>query len=424
MPRRKINYGPLDPSEAREIFIRFALVEGDFHSRAPFWRHNRELLEHIEALEHKSRRRDLMVDDQLIYEYYAKRVPDGIYSTPQFDKWLRKATKEQPKLLHMRMDDLLRKEAEAVSHQQFPDQLNISGMHLPLEYHFDPGHKRDGVTLKVPRAVINQVSEERCQWLVPGLLRERVLALLRGLPKVLRKSFVPVPDYADACLKVMEPCDLPLTRILAEQLKQMTGVHIPEDAWPEESLPDHLRMSFKVVDEEGGELASGRELTPLKKSCGGKGEASYHRMDSSGLERDGLTDWDFGALPESIELNRGGIKLIGFPALVDQGDTVAVRVLDSQANAERTGRVGLRKLLMLKQAKEIRYLRRNLTGLEKMRLHYAKAPKAPEGWVMEGSLTWRESWWRWSSTSPLLKESLRCGMKRVFAVASKINNQA
>ncbi|MEJ1403747.1 MAG: ATP-dependent RNA helicase HrpA [Candidatus Sedimenticola sp. (ex Thyasira tokunagai)] len=379
VPKRKINFGPLDPVEAREIFIRFALVERDFHSRAPFWRHNRELLENIEALEHKSRRRDLMVDDQLIYEYYAKRVPDEIYSTPQFDKWLRGATKEQPKLLHMRMDDLLRKEAEAVSHEQFPDELSISGMRLPLEYHFDPGHNRDGVTLKVPQAVINQVSEERCQWLVPGLLRERVLALLRGLPKALRKSFVPVPDYADACLKVMEPCDLPLTRILAEQLKQMTGVHIPEDAWPEESLPDHLRMSFKVVDEEGRELALGRELMPLKKRCGSAGEASYHRMDNSSLEREGLSDWDFGDLPESIELNRGGIKLLGFPALVDEGDTVALRVLDSQANAERSGRVGLRKLLMLKQAKEIRYLRRNLTGLEKMRLHYAKAPAAPKG---------------------------------------------
>ncbi|MES9858923.1 MAG: ATP-dependent RNA helicase HrpA [Sedimenticola sp.] len=379
VPKRKINFGPLEPVEAREIFIRFALIGGDFHSRAPFWRHNRELLEHVEALEHKSRRRDLMVDEQVIYDYYAKRVPEGIYSTPQFDQWLRQVSGEQPKLLHMRMDDLLRKEAETVSHEQFPDELNIGGMHLPLEYHFDPGDNRDGVTLKVPQAVINQVSEERSQWLVPGLLRERVLALLRGLPKALRKSFVPVPDYADACMKVMEPCDLPLTRILAAQLKQMTGVHIPEDAWSEENLPDHLRMSFKVVNEEGRELASGRELTPLKKRCGGKGEVSYHRMENSSLERQGLNDWNFGELPESIELNRGGIKLLGFPALVDEGDTVALRVLDSQANAEHSGRLGLRRLLMLQQAKEIRYLRRNLRGLERMRLHYAKAPKAPEG---------------------------------------------
>ena len=379
VPRRRINYGPKEPVESREIFIRFALVEGDFHSRAPFWRHNRELLESIEALEHKSRRRDLLVDDERIYAYYDQRIPQGIYSTPQFDKWLREISRERPKLLHMREEDLLRPDVEGVCDNAFPDEFNLNGMHLPLEYHFDPGHNLDGVTLKVPRTVINQVTEERCQWLVPGLLRERVLALLRGLPKTLRKSFVPVPDYADACLKVMEPCDLPLTRILSEQLKRMTGVHIPEDAWPEVELPDHLRMNFRVVDETGKEIEAGRELGALKKRHGSQGEVAYHRMEESGLEQEGLSDWDFGELPERLELNRGGIKLLGFPALVDEGDSVALRVLDSQANAEQVGRAGLRRLLMLKQAKEIRYLRRNLSGLQQMRLHYAKAPVAPKG---------------------------------------------
>lgn len=384
VPKRKINFGPLNPVEAREIFIRSALVEGDFHTRATFWRRNRELIEYVVDLENRSRRRDLLVDDQLIYEYYDKRIPEGIYSTPQFDKWLRQESRSQPKLLHMRLDDLTRQEAAELPDDQYPDALDINGMLLPLEYHFDPGHMRDGVTMKVPQAVLNQVSEERCEWLVPGLLRERVIALLRGLPKPIRKSFVPVPDYANACLEVMEPSDKSLTRVLAEQLKKMTGIHIPEDAWGEGSLSGYLRMNFQVMDEKGKQIDAGRDLILLKKRHGGKGGESYHRLPDSGLEREGLTDWDFATLPKTVEMDRGGIKLRGFPALVDEGDSVALRVLDSQLNAEKAGRAGLRRLYMLKLAKDIRYLRRNLKGLEKMRLQYTKTASPPKGLAVQG----------------------------------------
>lgn len=384
VPKRKINFGPLNPMEAREIFIRSALVEGDFDTRAPFWRRNRELIEYVVDLENRSRRRDLLVDDQLIYEYYDKRIPEEIYSTPQFDKWLRKESHNQPKLLHMRLDDLTRQEAAEHSDEQFPDVMDVNGMQLPLEYHFDPGHNQDGVTMKIPLAVLNQVSEERCEWLIPGLLGERVIALLRGLPKPIRKSFVPVPDYANACLKVIEPSDKSLTRVLAEQLKKITGVHIPEDAWESESLPGHLRMNFQVLDEKGKQIDAGRDLIILKKRHGGKGGESYHSLPDSGLEREGLTDWDFATLPETVEMSRGGIKLRGFPALIDEGDSVALRVLDSQLNAEKASRAGLRRLYMLKLAKDIRYLRRNLKGLEKMRLQYAKAASPSIGFTMQG----------------------------------------
>ncbi|MES9871626.1 MAG: ATP-dependent RNA helicase HrpA [Candidatus Sedimenticola sp. 6PFRAG7] len=378
VPRRKVNYGPINPEESREIFIRSALVEQDFHTRAPFWRHNQELISYIEDLEHKSRRRDLLVDEQTLYEYYDKRIPEGIYSTPQFEKWLRKATQSEPKLLHMRQEDLMHRQ-EQVSLEQFPDTLDVNGMQLPLAYHFDPGHKADGVTLKIPRPILNQISEERCQWLVPGLLRERVVALLRGLPKNLRKSFVPIPDYADRCIKEMEPSDRPLIRVLSEQLKSMTGVHVPEDAWQEDAVPGHLRMNFHVLDEEGRRVAADRDLASLKREYGGKGEESFHKLPDTGLEREGVTDWDFGPLPESVEMKRGGITLKGFPALVDQGDCVAVRVLDSEQNAHRAMHDGLRRLLMLRLSADMRYLRRNLPGLERMRLQYAKAAPAPEG---------------------------------------------
>jgi ATP-dependent helicase HrpA len=379
--RRKVNYGPINPEEAREIFIRFALVEGDFHTRAPFWRHNRELTEEIEAWEHKGRRRDLLVDRQTIYDYYNRRIPEGIYSTPQFEKWLRGITRKEPKVLHMRMEDLLRQEAAEVSAEQFPDQLDLNGMQLPLEYHFEPGQKGDGITLKVPRAVLNQVSEDRCQWLVPGLLRERIIALLRSLPKQLRKSFVPAPDYADACVKALIPSEKPLILALSEQLKAMTGLHVPEDAWGEESLPDHLKMNFQVLDENGRAVESGRDLAQLQqRHGGGEEQASYHQLPVAHMERDGISDWDFGELPEMVEMDRGGIKLRGFPALLDQGDGVALRVLDSKANAERVSRAGLRRLFMLKLPQDVRFLQRNLQGLEKMRLQYAKAAPTPEGW--------------------------------------------
>nr|WP_245832063.1 DUF3418 domain-containing protein [Solemya velesiana gill symbiont] len=382
VPRRKVNYGPINPEESREIFIRFALVEQDFHTRAPFWRHNRELIEYIEDLEHKSRRRDLLVDEQAIYEFYNKRIPEGIYSTPQFEQWLRKATAKQSKLLHMRQEDLMRRE-ELVSDEQFPGTLDVNGMQLPLVYHSDPGHKADGVTLKIPQTILNQISEERCEWLVPGLLRERVVALLRSLPKNLRKSFVPIPDYADKCIKAMGPSDVPLIRVLSEQLKAMNGVHVPEDAWQEDAVPDHLRMNFHVLDEKGKRIAADRDLAALKRKHGGKGGESYHKLPDSGLEREGIIDWDFGPLPESIEMKRSSIKLRGFPALVDRGDSVAIRVLDSEQNARRAMHEGLRRLFMLKLSADMRYLRRNLPGLERMRLQYAKVATAPQG-------TWRQ----------------------------------
>ncbi|MCG8425770.1 MAG: ATP-dependent RNA helicase HrpA, partial [Chromatiales bacterium] len=387
IPRRKVNYGPINPEEAREIFIRFALVERDFETRAPFWRHNRELLEYVDSLEQKARRRDLLVDEQVIYEYYDKRIPEGIYSTPQFEKWLRKATSKQSKLLHMRLEDLLRKEESGVSVEAYPDTLNVNGMELPLVYHFEPGDKHDGVTLQVPRTVINQIPEAMCEWLVPGLLRERVIALIRSLPKNLRRSFVPVPDYADACIKAMVPGDKPLIQALSEQLKKMTGTYIPEDAWQLDAVPEYLRMRFNVLGDNGRSIAQGKELTSLKKRYGSQAEgASYHSLSNTGIEREGIKSWDFDQLPESVEIKRGSIKLKGFPALVDEGESVSIQVLDSQENALRESHEGIRRLLMLSLAKDMRYLRRNLNQIEKLRLQYAKAPTAPEGIQLKGRL--------------------------------------
>ncbi len=377
VPKRRVNYGPINPAEAREIFLRFGLAEGDFDTRAPFWRHNRELIEYVQHLEAKSRRRDILVDEEGIYAFYAQRVPSGIYSTPQFEQWLRKTTRREPKILHMRMSDIMRREAAEISQQAFPDALPVGATKLPLEYRFDPGHAADGVTLVVPLPLINQVSAERCEWLVPGLLDELITALLRGLPKQIRKAFVPIPDTAARLAGRLTPSDRPLLPALGEGLKELTGVQVPEDAWDPSAVPAHLRMQFRLVDERGRQVALGEDFARLKREYGGPASEAFAHIPVEGIERDGITRWDFGRLPESIDLDRAGIRLRGYPSLVDEGDRVAIRVLDSQESAAAAMRAGTRRLLSLHLGADLRYLRKNLPGLDRMRLQYAKAPQPP-----------------------------------------------
>ncbi|MGD8206808.1 MAG: ATP-dependent RNA helicase HrpA [Thiohalocapsa sp.] len=373
--RRRVNYGPINPAEAREVFLRQGLVEGDFDTRAPFWRHNAELIDYVRHLEAKSRRRDILVDEEAIYAFYAERVPAGIYSKPQFERWLRQATRGAPKLMHMRMADVMARDAAEITSRSFPDSLRVGATELPLEYHFDPGHAADGVTLVVPLPLINQVSPERLEWLVPGLLEERITALLRGLPKQQRKAFVPIPDTAAKVAARLEPSDRPLIRAIAEELKALTGVQVPEDAWDPSALPGHLRMKVRVVDERGATVASGDDLPRLKSRHGSGGGEGLAGPDwGHALERDGIRRWDFGALPEHVEIERAGIRLRGWPALVDRGDSVAVRVLDAESTARTAMRAGLRRLIMLTLGADLRRLRRSLPGLDRMRLQYAKAP--------------------------------------------------
>lgn len=376
VPKRRVNYGPINPAESREIFIRFALTEGDFDTRADFWRHNRELIDYVQHLEAKARRRDILVDEDAIHAFYEERVPKGIYSTPLFEKWLRKALEKEPKLLHMDLDDVMRHDAGGITEQMFPDTMECGASRLPLEYHFEPGADADGLTLRVPLPLINQVSAERCEWLVPGLLEERIVALLRALPKQLRKSFVPIPNTASALVQRLAPSDRPLVQALGAELREMTGVHVPEDAWNLDAIPDHLRMKFKLVGGDGSEVAQGEDLPALRRRYADAGKQVFAHIPSSDLERSGVTRWDFGALPESLDLERAGIRMRGFPALVDRGDGVDIRVLDSADSAEQAMRSGLRRLVMLHLAADVRYLRKNLPGLDRMRLQYAKAPKA------------------------------------------------
>lgn len=374
VPKRRVNYGPINPAEAREIFLRFALTAGDFDTRAPFWRHNRELIEYVQHLEAKSRRRDILVDEEAIYAFYATRVPEGIYSKAQFEQWLRTATRKDPKILHMRMSDAMRHEAEAITAEAFPDVLAIGATALPLEYHFAPGEAADGITLVVPLPLINQVSPERLEWLVPGLLTERITALLRGLPKSIRKALVPIPDTAGRIAARLIPTDRPLVQALGEAIKELMDVQVPEDAWAPEAIPPHLHMKMRLVDDEGRALATGDDPARIKREHGGLGSQSFARIPASDLEREGITRWTFGDLPEQVDLTRAGIRVRGYPALVDQRDSVAIRVLDSPEGAALAMRAGLRRLFGLHLGADLRRLRKDLPGLDRLRLQYAKAP--------------------------------------------------
>ncbi|NCA68829.1 MAG: ATP-dependent RNA helicase HrpA [Sphingobacteriia bacterium] len=374
VPKRRVNYGPINPAESREIFIRFALVEGDFNTRAPFWRHNQELIESIHRLEAKSRRRDILVDEEAIYSFYAARIPSGIYATPQFEQWLRAATRQDPKILHLRPADLMRHAAPGITPERFPDRLQVGATALPLQYRLAPGEDDDGLTLVVPLPLINQVTPERLDWLVPGLLEARITALLRGLPKAIRTALVPVPDTAARLAAVLEPSERPLTRAIAEQLAVTQGVHIPEDAWDLQSVPAHLRMKVRLVDEQGRALALDEDPLRLRRRFGQAGQVRFAQIPDQALERTGITRWDFGDLPEQVELERAGIRLLGFPALVEEGDNLAIRVLDSSARAAQAHRAGLRRLILLELGQRLRPIRQSLRNLDRLRLLYAKAP--------------------------------------------------
>ncbi len=367
---RRVNYGPLDPALAREIFIRQALVAGEFHCQAAFFRHNRRLLAELEELEVRARR-DLTADEEALYRFYAERIPEGIYSGPTFETWRKQAEREQPRLLFLDRAALLAEAGPAADGERFPDHLDLDGLHLPLTYRFTPGADDDGVTVTVPLAAVNQVEPKRLDWLVPGLRAERMAALLKSLPKALRRNFVPVPNYVQALLEVMEPDARSLTEAMTEHLQRMTGVRIPDDAWNFAAVPAHLRMRVRVVDADGNELAVGRDWAALQAQLRGAARAGFAALPTPEFERERLRDWDFGELPEEVSFVRNGIQLRGYPALVAESDgTLALRVLDSAARADAAIRAGLRRLIGWRLGPAFKTLARDLPQFQRMTLHY------------------------------------------------------
>ncbi len=368
--QRRIHYGPLDPTLARELFIRQALVEGEFHCRAPFFARNRQLLAELEELEVRARR-DLAADEETLYHFYAERIPEGIYSGLTFEIWRKRIERDQPRLLFLDRAVLLAQASPVTDGEQFPDHLDLDGLKLPLNYRFTPGAEDDGVTLTVPLAAVNQVDPNRVDWLVLGLRAERMAALLKSLPKALRRNFVPVPNYVQALLEVIEPGGRSLVGAMTEHLQRMTGVRISEEAWNFDAVPPHLRMRFQVVDADGKTLATGRDWAAIQARLRGEARIRFAALPIPEFERERLRDWDFGELPVEVSFVRNGIQLRGYPALVAEADgTLALRVLDSPMRAEATTRIGLRRLIARRLGMAFKQLARDLPNFQRMALHY------------------------------------------------------
>jgi ATP-dependent helicase HrpA len=443
--QRRINYGAINPVEAREIFIRDALVGGDFETRAPFFAHNQKLIREIENLEHKSRRLDVLVDEALIAAFYDKLIPEEIHNGFAFEKWHKDATAKNPKLLYLNRDDLMRHEAAGVTTDLFPKVMTVAGVEMGLSYHFEPGAPRDGVTLTVPLYALNQVSADRAEWLVPGMLKEKVHLLLKSLPQKLRRHCVPLPDFgAGFCDRIHAGAVFGrgnlLDAVIAD-VREQTGIATKTTDFKTETLPAHHFMNFKVIDEHGRQLEMGRNLAGLQAELGGQARASFQRLASlpdelheqdslpfkgrgregMGLTPDGthpppplqgapaltgagrsaggrhavrnpsatlslegggtrtiassssqknLITWSFGELPELLEIQQGKQILTGFPALVDKKTHCDLEVFDDPAEAARIHRIGLRRLMALQLKEQLKYLEKNIPGLQQMGMQF------------------------------------------------------
>ncbi len=372
---RRVHYGPIQPREAREIFIRGALVAGEFDTRAAFLKQNFQLIHDIQALENKARRQDVLVDDETIFAFYDALIPDNIYNGAAFEAWRKHAERERPLLLFLTREFLMRHAASHVTEALYPDTLALNELALPLGYRFDPGHALDGVSVSVPLAVLNQLNPSRLDWLVPGLLREKVTALLRGLPQRLRRAFVPLAERVTQFLEWsdgIERDSMSVSAAITQFAQRTLGVPITPEDWSTVELPAHLRMNVRVVDERGQELAIGRDVGELRAKLGAAAQSALRSQATGGLEREGITTWDFGDLPEQVELRHAGHTLLAYPGLEDCGASVALRLFDSPDKASRATRRGLVRLFRLELREPLRYLEKNLPHLKESTLRYGR----------------------------------------------------
>jgi ATP-dependent helicase HrpA len=356
---RRVPYARFDAAAARQIFIRSGLVEGELDTRAPFLAHNRRLVADIERLEHKSRRPDILVDEELIHAFYEERIAPEVHGAAGLERWRAQAEREAPRRLFLSREDLMRHEAAGITTDNFPPALQLGANRYALEYHFEPGSAKDGVTLDVPLALLNQVPVERTQWLVPGLLKEKVRALAKALPQRLRHKLGRLDEFAAGFLEKNPPADAALATVLARHIRAEHGLEVPLDALRADAAPPHLHMNFRVLDDQGRQLAMGRDLAALKRELGEQAR-SVLKAEAPVVAAERHTGWTMGPLPELLEIERGGQTLVGYPALVDAGDAVTLEVFDSPEAARAAHRAGVRRLLAIAFRDRIRDLERSL----------------------------------------------------------------
>ncbi|BBL70769.1 ATP-dependent helicase [Methylogaea oryzae] len=374
---RKVPYENINPAGAREIFIREALVQQEYDCRAEFFRHNQSLLQSADYLQQKGRRVDLVVDEEWLYRFYDERLPPHVCSGASFDRWRREVEKTDPKLLLLTKDDVTRREDESLDTVNYPDHLDVGDGSVRLEYRFAPGDPEDGVTAIVPLHQLNQLSKEPFDWLVPGLLREKLIALLKSLPKDLRRKLVPVPDTVDRLLPKLAVGEGVLTQSVGALLKFTYGLTVPDGAWDEASLTEHLRMNYRVMDEKGKVLVTSRDLGDLQRRYGAQAGQTFQSLAAKSLSISGCTDWQFGDIPIRSDTKTGKTTVPGYAALVDEGDAVGLKSFDTEAEARWRHRCGLSRLIQLALAKDIKYLRKNLAVKPPHELAYAKLAGLP-----------------------------------------------
>jgi ATP-dependent helicase HrpA len=378
--KHKVIFNHIDPILAREIFIRSALVEGqyaahpkrrhDANAKHDFFAHQIALINELEDLESKSRRRDIVVDEQVIFDFYNERVPQDIVNWAGFERWRKTIEEEQPNVLFITRDILMRHGADEITKAQFPNELEWKGMVFPLSYHFEPNHAFDGVSIHVPVSVLHQVPALRLEWLVPGMLREKVISLIKSLPKTLRKNFVPVPDVADKVLASLNPDNTSLVESLSHQLKRLTGIEIPKDAWDVQSIENYYRFNIHVVDDKGKVIESARDLDLLREKYRERVQQNIQSA-ATDIEKHDIVTWDFSELPVAIQLPRGGINIRAYPALVDKKSSVSLLVLDNPLQAKYFSQRGLSRLLFLSFPQKIKYLQKELLKTQQVALTHA-----------------------------------------------------
>jgi ATP-dependent helicase HrpA len=368
--KRKVVYTKIDPILCRELFIRHALVEGEFNTRHQFFKDNQALLNDIEELEHKSRRRDILVDDETLFVFYDEHVPQNVCSAKQFDSWWNREKKKQPDLLNYQRDDVMAHDATNVTANAYPDYWQQGDVKLQLSYAFEPGTAQDGVSVNVPLALLNQIKPEGFEWQIPALREELLIALIKTLPKPIRRNFVPAPNYAQAAMANLEPLKVPLYEAFEKQLLRMTGVRIPEKSWDVSALPTHLRIKFTVTDDNKKIVAVGTDLRQLQHDLKGAVKQTLSKVSKQGIEKTDLLEWNFGKLPVSFKKDHGGYEVKAYPALVDKNKSVAIELFDSEEKAKQVNQNGLRRLVLLNVPSPIKYLQQSLPNKAKLGLYF------------------------------------------------------
>ncbi|OTQ25590.1 ATP-dependent RNA helicase HrpA [Gilliamella apicola] len=370
---RIVNYSKIDPVLSRSLFIRHALVEGDWLTNHKFYKQNQKLIKEVEDLEHKSRRQDILIDDDELYEFYDKRIDDSVISTKHFDNWWKQKQKSQPDYLNIKKEMLIKQSAQLVNLSDFPDFWYQDNFKLVLKYQFDIGHNRDGVTIKIPIDLLNQIKNRGFDWQVPGFRKDLIIALIKSLPKSLRRNLVPAPNYAEAFLERIRTTDQPILESLENEFRKMTGVKITSEDWQLDQVPDYLKMTFSIINSNNEEIASGKDLVLLKEQLKNEVQKALSTLTTKkvvSIEQSNITDWNFGTLPTTYEEKQKNYTVKAYPALIDHQNSVSIELVDNQEEQQKLNKLGLRRLLMLNIPSPIKYLHEKLPNKSKLGLYF------------------------------------------------------